>query len=329
MSRLHKFIFGVYVNEELMDDILQQIKDADSGLDAAHRELYREGYERELRRVRDEWTDRLKTHKNTYRASIKESWRAEHCAAAMEEFLSVINSDLQESKDEPKPSDPLKKPRSEITQSVIEAWVRLQSFTKEERDHHQVLLDTSVMYRRIVGAHRKGMHLDPWDRDCPEEQKTRQSRAIDAGPRLLKRSPKKVKTKPAKKPLKEPAKKPKPPARLIRSPRDAELVALDWMLYWGFDDASATPVGPDEGIDVASSRAVAQVKAFMVPIGRPELQNLAGVAAVEKKIPLFFALNGYTPQAVEWGNKAKMALFTFDLQGNPEPVNDEARKYFA
>lgn len=121
--------------------------------------------------------------------------------------------------------------------------------------------------------------------------------------------------------------RPMPEPSLIRNPRDAELVAVEWMRFWGFDDAKATPVGADEGIDVVSETAVAQVKAHMVPIGRPDLQNLAGVAAVEGKTALFFALNGYTAQAIQWADRAKMALFTFDLQGAPEPVNNIAREY--
>jgi hypothetical protein len=120
---------------------------------------------------------------------------------------------------------------------------------------------------------------------------------------------------------------PKPEVRLIRTPRDAELAAEAWMKYFGFGDAAVTPLGADGGIDVDSARAVAQVKAYMVPVGRPEIQNLAGVAAVEGKVGFFFALNGYTTQAVEWGTKAKLALFTFDLQGVPEPVNDIARTF--
>lgn len=120
---------------------------------------------------------------------------------------------------------------------------------------------------------------------------------------------------------------PPPEPRQIRNPRDAELVAAEWMKFWGFDDAVATPVGADQGIDVVCDEAVAQVKAHMVPIGRPDLQNLAGVAAVEGKTALFFALNGFTAQAIEWADKAKMALFTFDLQGEPEPVNQIASQY--
>jgi hypothetical protein len=126
-------------------------------------------------------------------------------------------------------------------------------------------------------------------------------------------------------PPKAPRARSKPKSVLIRSPRDAELIAVEWMRYWGFTDAIATPVGADEGIDVTSERAIAQVKAHMVPIGRPEIQNLAGVASVERKLAMFFALNGYTAQAVQWADKAKVALFTFDLQGRPEAVNETAR----
>lgn len=118
----------------------------------------------------------------------------------------------------------------------------------------------------------------------------------------------------------------KPTPRLIRSPRDAEVVAEAWMRYWGFSDAAVTAVGSDEGIDVNSRKAVAQVKTYMVPVGRPDVQNLAGVAAVEKKTGIFFALCGYTPQAIEWANKAEIALFSFNLQGEPEALNTVARK---
>ena len=205
--------------------------------------------------------------------------------------------------------------------SVLQAWAQSRPFSDDEMLEHWKLLKTSRIYTGLISDAAGNLTYKPTDREPVRAPNTRRTRAqgfLDWYAEKQSASRRKIKSAVQK-----------PAARLIRSPRDAELVALDWMLYWGFDDASATPVGPDEGIDVASSRAVAQVKAFMVPIGRPELQNLAGVAAVEKKIPLFFALNGYTPQAIEWGNKANMALFTFDLQGNPEPVNDEARKYFA
>jgi hypothetical protein len=116
----------------------------------------------------------------------------------------------------------------------------------------------------------------------------------------------------------------RPTSAPIRAPRDAEENAARWMRYWGFEDAQSTGPGTDEGIDVNSSEAVAQVKAYMVPVGRPDLQNLAGVAAVERKKAIFFALSGYTVQALEWAERADMALFTFDLMGDPEPLNSAA-----
>ncbi len=67
-----------------------------------------------------------------------------------------------------------------------------------------------------------------------------------------------------------------PAARLIRTARDAELVAAEGMRFWGYADARATPVGADEGIDVTAGTAVAQVKMEGVPTGRPVVQALLG-----------------------------------------------------
>ena len=118
----------------------------------------------------------------------------------------------------------------------------------------------------------------------------------------------------------------RPEPRLIRSARDAEQVACDWMHYWGFRDAKLTNLGADEGVDVVSREAVAQVKAEVRPIGRAVLQSLAGVAATEQKEGLFFALAGYTDEAREWAEKSGLALFQFHLSGEPEPVNAAGRR---
>jgi hypothetical protein len=117
-----------------------------------------------------------------------------------------------------------------------------------------------------------------------------------------------------------------PPSRPIRSARDAEEVACAWLRAWGFTDAVVTGTGADEGIDVFGSDVVAQVKAEVRPIGRPVLQSLAGVALVEHKRSVFFALGGYTVEAASWADRADIALFTFDLAGDPEPVNALANR---
>jgi hypothetical protein len=46
----------------------------------------------------------------------------------------------------------------------------------------------------------------------------------------------------------------------IESWQDAELNAAAWMRYWGYGDAAVTRSGSDDGIDVTSELALAQVK---------------------------------------------------------------------
>ncbi|MGW3938363.1 restriction endonuclease [Streptomyces phaeochromogenes] len=121
----------------------------------------------------------------------------------------------------------------------------------------------------------------------------------------------------------------RPPERLIREARDAELIAAEWMRYLGFDDAVATIVGTDGGIDVVSARAVAQVKLEGKATGRPVVQQLHGVAVREDKIGVFFSAAGYTPQARTWAQTSGTVLFRFDHQGAVEPVNVVAHELLA
>ena len=109
--------------------------------------------------------------------------------------------------------------------------------------------------------------------------------------------------------------------RTIRSPDDAEQVAAEWMRHLGFDDARCTAPGTDGGVDVRSRGAVAQVKAQLAPVGRPELQALYGVARSEGRQPLFFSLMSYTAAALGWADEVGMALFRFDHAGMVEAVN--------
>jgi hypothetical protein len=113
-------------------------------------------------------------------------------------------------------------------------------------------------------------------------------------------------------------------ARTIRSPDDAEQVAAEWMRHLGFGDARCTGSGTDGGVDVRSREAVAQVKAQLTPVGRPELQALYGVARSEGRRPLFFSLMSYTAAALAWADEVGMALFRFDHAGMVEPVNATA-----
>lgn len=116
-----------------------------------------------------------------------------------------------------------------------------------------------------------------------------------------------------------------PQGSLITNARDAENCAKDWMVYWGYADAMLTREGFDGGIDVVSSRAIAQVKLHGKPIGAAPIQALAGIKAVENKDALFFSLTGYTPAAMSFADKAAIGAFSFDLQGKPTPQNYKAR----
>ena len=96
------------------------------------------------------------------------------------------------------------------------------------------------------------------------------------------------------------------------------------MRHLGFGDARCTGAGTDGGVDVRSREAVAQVKAQLTPVGRPELQALYGVARSEGRRPLFFSLMSYTTAALTWADEVGMALFRFDHAGLVEPVNASA-----
>ena len=120
----------------------------------------------------------------------------------------------------------------------------------------------------------------------------------------------------------------RPTPRLIRSPADAESAAADWLRWMGFRDATTTPVGKDEGRDVVGSGLVAQVKAEKVLTGRPVIQQTYGVAVAEDSGAAVFSLAGFTNEAIDWANRHGIALFAFDLQGEPEPSNELGEAWF-
>lgn len=74
----------------------------------------------------------------------------------------------------------------------------------------------------------------------------------------------------------------------ITTPAAAELNAAQQMRALGYSDAVAVPGGPDGGIDVRSSRAVAQVKWRAGQVGRPEVQRLYGARAHEQHKEMWF-----------------------------------------
>lgn len=67
----------------------------------------------------------------------------------------------------------------------------------------------------------------------------------------------------------------------------------------------------DGGIDVlVPGVLVAQVKAQASKVGRPPLQQIAGVASADGVRATCFSKSGYTKGALEWADRASVALFT-------------------
>lgn len=114
------------------------------------------------------------------------------------------------------------------------------------------------------------------------------------------------------------------PRMAIENWSDAELFAEKYMKWLGFADAKRTGGGADEGKDVDSRKAIAQVKDMGTGASRPMLQQLNGVAAAERKIPIFFA-RSYATTAKEWGEKHGIALFQFTLRGEVKAISKKAR----
>lgn len=110
----------------------------------------------------------------------------------------------------------------------------------------------------------------------------------------------------------------------VSSWQQAEALAAWHMRKLGFDDAKMTPSGPDGGLDVRATDAVAQVKHYATPIGGPAIQQLRG-AAHGQGAALFYSLSGYTKAAVEYANSAAVALFTYDESGVVQPFNHAAQ----
>ncbi len=127
-----------------------------------------------------------------------------------------------------------------------------------------------------------------------------------------------------------------PAPRLLKSDRDAEVLARDWLRFLGWRDAEVTPPGPDGGVDVRAAGLVAQVKMELQTTGAPVLQQLFGVAAAEGLASrtsgsgetvraAVFSLRGFTRQAVLFAETAAVALFEFAYDGTVEAKSEDAR----
>jgi hypothetical protein len=108
----------------------------------------------------------------------------------------------------------------------------------------------------------------------------------------------------------------------IRSAREAEENAAEVMRAFGYLDAKVTDTGPDGGLDIVSSSALAQVKWKGAVAGRPDLQRLIGARGRQAgKSLFFFSASGYSQAAVDYANDLDIALFLYDPAGAPAAQN--------
>ena len=110
----------------------------------------------------------------------------------------------------------------------------------------------------------------------------------------------------------------------IRTYRDAEEGARLKMVELGFIDARLTNNGPDGGVDIVASNAVAQVKAQVNPVGAAVVQAIYGIACSQASQALCFSLAGFTDSAATFADRAGVAIFTFDLSGQALALNRAA-----
>ena len=115
----------------------------------------------------------------------------------------------------------------------------------------------------------------------------------------------------------------KRPKVVVTEWRHAEELARDFMRWLGYVDAELTNEGADGGVDVRSRGAIGQVKMHSNGVRRSDIQALVGEAAVQKRTPLFFAMN-YSKEAITWSNENSIAIFKFSRSGDVVAVSDSA-----
>lgn len=103
----------------------------------------------------------------------------------------------------------------------------------------------------------------------------------------------------------------------------AERIAAEFMRDLGYTDAHVTQPTSDGGVDVMAKDAIAQVKYQAVPVGRPAIQNIRGVA-FDGRQPLVYSWSGFSPGAVAFANEADVGLFHVTVSG-PVPITAAAQ----
>lgn len=102
----------------------------------------------------------------------------------------------------------------------------------------------------------------------------------------------------------------------------AEEAAADWMRRHGFRDATVMTGGVDTGVHVIASRAVAQVRTSLTPVGPEDLSRLVRDSrAMSGCHRIFFSLSGYSEEAMDYAEEHGIALLVAGRNGSIVPAN--------
>lgn len=118
-----------------------------------------------------------------------------------------------------------------------------------------------------------------------------------------------------------------PYEQIITDYKKAEEIAAAWLRRFGYWDAHVTPDRQDDGIDVESRGAVAQVKNWRTKrVGIADVQRLAGSAETGQAC-FFFSASGYTRAASRWAAGAghRVSLFIMQINGHIVACNYRAK----
>lgn len=111
----------------------------------------------------------------------------------------------------------------------------------------------------------------------------------------------------------------------VLTPRQAEELAARWMRSLRAKEVEVTQFSGDGGVDVTSSKYIAQVKNFAGNVGVAPIRELSGVVRVDGRRGLFFVTSGYAPGAIEFADRSGIALFKMDHRtGQLMAVNEVA-----
>lgn len=108
--------------------------------------------------------------------------------------------------------------------------------------------------------------------------------------------------------------------------QEAERLAAGHLQVMGYIDAEVTGGGADNGIDVSSTGALAQVKHRTGKVSAPDVRDLYGTAIARGAIGCFYSLGGFTASATKWAEEVGVALFVYDSFGMVKPASSLATR---